>query len=86
MKSGMVWINCYKRVSRASPFRGVGASGYGREMGFEAMHEYTEVKSVRVSVVQTCRHTIRASGSAMRDVPGAACTAGFPAGGSRRGC
>ncbi len=50
MKSGMVWINCYKRVNPASPFGGVGASGYGREMGFEAMHEYTEVKSVWVNV------------------------------------
>ena len=50
MKSGMVWINCYKRVNPASPFGGVGASGYGREMGFEAMHQYTEVKSVWVNV------------------------------------
>ena len=35
MKSGMVWINCYKRVNPASPFGGTGSSGYGREMGFE---------------------------------------------------
>jgi betaine-aldehyde dehydrogenase len=50
MKSGMVWINCYKRVNPGSPFGGVGSSGYGREMGFEAMHQYTEVKSVWVNV------------------------------------
>jgi betaine-aldehyde dehydrogenase len=50
MKSGMVWINCYKRVNPASPFGGTGASGYGREMGFEVMREYTEVKSVWVNV------------------------------------
>ena len=50
MRSGMVWINCYKRVNPGSPFGGVGASGYGREMGFEAMHQYTEVKSVWVNV------------------------------------
>jgi betaine-aldehyde dehydrogenase len=50
MKSGMVWINCYKRVNPASPFGGVGSSGYGREMGFEAMHQYTEAKSVWVNV------------------------------------
>jgi betaine-aldehyde dehydrogenase len=50
MKSGMVWINCYKRVHPASPFGGVAASGYGRDMGFEAMHNYTEVKSVWVNV------------------------------------
>jgi betaine-aldehyde dehydrogenase len=50
IKSGMVWINSYKRVHPASPFGGVGQSGYGREMGFEAMHEYTQVKSVWVNV------------------------------------
>jgi acyl-CoA reductase-like NAD-dependent aldehyde dehydrogenase len=50
MKSGMVWVNSYKRVHPASPFGGVGQSGYGREMGFEAMHEYTQVKSVWVNV------------------------------------
>jgi acyl-CoA reductase-like NAD-dependent aldehyde dehydrogenase len=48
--SGMVWVNCYKRVSPGSPFGGVGASGYGREMGFEAMREYTQAKSVWVNV------------------------------------
>jgi aldehyde dehydrogenase (NAD+) len=50
MRSGMVWINCYKRVNPGSPFGGVGGSGYGREMGFEAMHDYTEAKSVWVNV------------------------------------
>ena len=48
--SGMVWVNCYKRVSPGSPFGGVGASGYGREMGFEAMLEYTQAKSVWINV------------------------------------
>ncbi len=50
MVSGMVWINCYKRVSPASPFGGVGQSGYGREMGFEVMREYTQPKSIWVNV------------------------------------
>ncbi|EKS70671.1 4-hydroxymuconic semialdehyde dehydrogenase [Burkholderia sp. SJ98] len=50
LKSGMVWINCYKRVNPGSPFGGVGASGYGREMGFEVMREYTQAKSVWVNV------------------------------------
>ena len=40
----------YKRVSPGSPFGGTGLSGYGREMGFEAMREYTEAKSVWVNV------------------------------------
>ena len=50
LSAGMVWINSYKRVNPGSPFGGVGRSGYGREMGFEAMREYTNVKSVWVNV------------------------------------
>ena len=50
MISGMVWINCYKRVNPGSPFGGVRSSGYGREMGFDAMREYTQTKSVWVNV------------------------------------
>ena len=50
LHAGMVWINCYKRVNPGSPFGGVGQSGYGREMGFDAMREYTQVKSVWVNV------------------------------------
>jgi acyl-CoA reductase-like NAD-dependent aldehyde dehydrogenase len=50
LHSGMVWVNSYKRVHPASPFGGVGQSGYGREMGFEVMREYTQVKSVWINV------------------------------------
>jgi aldehyde dehydrogenase (NAD+) len=50
MESGMVWINSYKRVNPGSPFGGIRNSGYGREMGFEAMQEYTESRSVWVNV------------------------------------
>jgi acyl-CoA reductase-like NAD-dependent aldehyde dehydrogenase len=50
LQAGMVWINSYKRVNPGSPFGGVGQSGYGREMGFEAMREYTQAKSVWVNV------------------------------------
>jgi acyl-CoA reductase-like NAD-dependent aldehyde dehydrogenase len=50
LHAGMVWVNSYKRVNPGSPFGGVGKSGYGREMGFDAMREYTQVKSVWVNV------------------------------------
>jgi acyl-CoA reductase-like NAD-dependent aldehyde dehydrogenase len=50
METGMVWINCYKRFHPGSPFGGIKDSGYGREMGHFAMHEYTEPKSVWVNV------------------------------------
>jgi aldehyde dehydrogenase (NAD+) len=48
--SGMIWVNCYKRVHPGSPFGGVGESGYGREMGFDVMREYTQAKSVWINV------------------------------------
>jgi aldehyde dehydrogenase (NAD+) len=50
LHAGMVWINCYKRVHPASPFGGFAQSGYGREMGFEVMREYTQVKSIWLNV------------------------------------
>lgn len=50
LRAGMIWVNCCKRVHPASPFGGTGESGYGREMGFEAMHEYTQPKSVWVNL------------------------------------
>ena len=49
MEAGMVWVNCYKRFHPGSPFGGLKDSGYGREMGHFAMHEYTEPKSVWVN-------------------------------------
>lgn len=48
LKAGMVWINSYKLVDPASPFGGYKMSGLGREMGFETMREYTQLKSVWV--------------------------------------
>ena len=50
MISGMVWINCYKRANPGSPFGGVRGSGYGRDMGFEAITDYTSAKSIWVNV------------------------------------
>jgi acyl-CoA reductase-like NAD-dependent aldehyde dehydrogenase len=50
LRAGMVWVNSYKRVNPGSPFGGVGMSGHGREMGFEAMDEYTQARSVWVNV------------------------------------
>jgi phenylacetaldehyde dehydrogenase len=46
IKAGTVWINCYNLTDPASPFGGYKQSGWGREMGHEALHAYTEVKAV----------------------------------------
>jgi acyl-CoA reductase-like NAD-dependent aldehyde dehydrogenase len=60
IEAGMVWVNSYKVVHPGSPFGGVGESGYGREMGFEAMREYTNAKSVWINVdAQVPPHYLR---------------------------
>ena len=46
IKAGTVWINCYNVFDPAMPFGGYKQSGWGREMGHEALEHYTEVKSV----------------------------------------
>jgi len=46
MKAGTVWVNCYNIFDAALPFGGYKQSGWGREMGHEALHAYTEVKAV----------------------------------------
>src|SRR5947207_14504657 len=48
LKAGMVWVNAYKLVDPASPFGGAKMSGMGREVGLQAMHEYTQAKGSRV--------------------------------------
>jgi len=46
LRAGTVWINCYNVFDAALPFGGYKQSGWGREMGREALHAYTEVKAV----------------------------------------
>ncbi len=48
-KSGTVWVNCYGVFDPAMPFGGFKQSGWGREMGHEVLHAYTEVKTVCVN-------------------------------------
>jgi phenylacetaldehyde dehydrogenase len=46
LRAGTVWINCYNVFDASLPFGGFKESGWGREMGHEALELYTEVKSV----------------------------------------
>ena len=40
----------FDSLSPLSPFGGFGNSGYGKENGASAMHEYTRLKSVWVNI------------------------------------
>ena len=46
LRAGTVWINCYNVFDASLPFGGYKQSGWGREMGHEALEAYTEVKAV----------------------------------------
>ena len=46
LKAGTVWINCYNIFDAALPFGGYKQSGWGREMGHDALDLYTQKKSV----------------------------------------
>ncbi len=50
VKAGTVWVNMYLTVDTASPFGGYKQSGYGRELGRNALELYTQVKSIWVSM------------------------------------
>ncbi len=46
LRAGTVWINTYGLMDAALPFGGYKQSGFGRELGAQAMEHYTESKSV----------------------------------------
>ncbi|MCP9495355.1 MAG: aldehyde dehydrogenase family protein [Pyrinomonadaceae bacterium MAG19_C2-C3] len=46
LKAGTVWINCYNVFDAALPFGGYKQSGWGREMGHDALELYTQKKAV----------------------------------------
>jgi phenylacetaldehyde dehydrogenase len=46
LRAGTVWINCYNVLDPAMPFGGYKQSGWGREMGHQALELYTETKAV----------------------------------------
>jgi phenylacetaldehyde dehydrogenase len=48
LRAGTVWINCYNIFDAGLPFGGYKQSGWGREMGHDALEIYTEKKAVCV--------------------------------------
>ena len=46
LQAGTVWINCYNVFDAAMPFGGYHQSGWGREMGHDALDLYLQKKSV----------------------------------------
>ncbi|WP_208869552.1 aldehyde dehydrogenase [Micromonospora cremea] len=53
--AGTIWINAYRTLNYAMPFGGLKRSGYGRENGVEAMHEYLTDKAVWIELTGATR-------------------------------
>jgi phenylacetaldehyde dehydrogenase len=50
LQAGTVWINCHNVFDASLPFGGYKQSGWGREMGEEVLHNYTQVKAVTAAL------------------------------------
>ena len=50
LKAGTIGINTHHVVDVGLPFGGFKQSGWGREMGYEAIAQYTEVKSIGIAL------------------------------------
>jgi acyl-CoA reductase-like NAD-dependent aldehyde dehydrogenase len=53
LRAGTVWINNWHAVDPGLPFGGYKQSGVGRELGPNALDEYTEAKHLHVDLSQT---------------------------------
>ncbi len=50
VRAGTVWVNCYDVFDAAAPFGGFKMSGMGRELGEAGLANYTESKTVTMSL------------------------------------
>ncbi|MDA0835964.1 MAG: aldehyde dehydrogenase family protein [Planctomycetota bacterium] len=50
VRAGTIWVNCYDVFDAAAPFGGFKMSGIGRELGEAALANYTELKTVTMSL------------------------------------
>jgi aldehyde dehydrogenase (NAD+)/phenylacetaldehyde dehydrogenase len=50
LEAGTVWVNAYNILDPTTPFGGYKDSGVGRDLGLEAVHSFTQTKSVWVNL------------------------------------
>ncbi len=50
LRAGTVWVNTYNMFDATAPFGGYKQSGFGRELGREALDLYTQLKTVWVDL------------------------------------
>jgi phenylacetaldehyde dehydrogenase len=49
LRAGTVWVNCHSILDATMPFGGYKQSGWGRELGKEAVYSYLESKSLCIN-------------------------------------
>ena len=49
LRAGTVWVNCHNMLDAVMPFGGYKQSGWGRELGKEAVYSYLESKSLCIN-------------------------------------
>jgi len=50
LRAGTVWVNTYNIFDASAPFGGFKQSGWGREMGEEALSNYLQTKTLIASL------------------------------------
>lgn len=53
LRAGICWVNTYRAISPIAPFGGYNQSGYGREAGMDAIHDYTRTKTTWINTSDT---------------------------------
>ena len=46
VRAGVIWVNCYFAFDPDAPFGGYKMSGFGKDMGIDALDKYLHTKTV----------------------------------------
>jgi aldehyde dehydrogenase (NAD+) len=49
LEAGSVWVNSHSDIEPQSPYGGYKQSGFGRSGGMEGLHEFLQVKNIRIA-------------------------------------
>jgi acyl-CoA reductase-like NAD-dependent aldehyde dehydrogenase len=50
LEAGSVWINTFSDIAPQGPYGGYKQSGFGRTGGIEGLHEFLQVKNIRIGM------------------------------------
>ncbi|MDZ4234789.1 MAG: aldehyde dehydrogenase family protein, partial [Dietzia sp.] len=50
LESGSVWVNTFSDISPQGPYGGYKQSGFGRTGGIDGLHEFLQIKNIRIGL------------------------------------